>query len=194
MKATEDELSVKTSALHETERTLSDKEAEMAQLVSDLGDRTATADSQRVEADRAARRRSRRCKIRIGDYERDIKKTDDRLDTRARGRRGGDPRTSATSAARSKISASASAQLEQQLVAQTTEAEVARQARCRSSSAASPTRAACWSEREYECDQLRDRARRTRGGPNPTCAQELSDEPAASNRDATAEPDRGKGL
>src|SRR5512134_1873318 len=49
MRATEDELSVKTLGLHETERSLSDKESDLTRLSSELGDRTATTEAQRVE-------------------------------------------------------------------------------------------------------------------------------------------------
>ena len=45
----EDEFSVKTNWLREAERTLADKEAEVAKLNADLDDRSRTADSQRIE-------------------------------------------------------------------------------------------------------------------------------------------------
>ena len=54
LQATEDEHSVKIGALREAERMLSDKQAELAKLSADLGERSATADSQRVEARRVA--------------------------------------------------------------------------------------------------------------------------------------------
>src|SRR3954453_11805301 len=43
--ATEDELSIKTNALREAERMLSDKQAELPKPSADLGERSATADS-----------------------------------------------------------------------------------------------------------------------------------------------------
>ncbi len=79
MKATEDELSVKTLGLHEAERNLSDKQATMSRLSSDLGDRTAMSDSQRIELI-ALKTQIDALKIRIGDYEQDIKKVEDRLE------------------------------------------------------------------------------------------------------------------
>ena len=68
MKATEDELSVKTLGLHETERNLSDKQAAMTRLNADLGERTALSDSQRIEVI-ALKTQIDALKLRIGDYE-----------------------------------------------------------------------------------------------------------------------------
>src|SRR5262249_58655795 len=48
--ATESEHSVKIGALRESERMLQEKQAELGKLSTDLGERSATADSQRVEA------------------------------------------------------------------------------------------------------------------------------------------------
>ena len=52
--ATEDEHSVKIGALREAERMLADKQAELAKSRADLDERSATADSQRVEVVGAA--------------------------------------------------------------------------------------------------------------------------------------------
>jgi chromosome segregation ATPase len=49
LRATEDELEVKTNALRETERNLADKEAEFARATAQLSETTATSDGQRVE-------------------------------------------------------------------------------------------------------------------------------------------------
>jgi chromosome segregation ATPase len=121
MKATEEELSVKTLGLHETERNLSDKEAAMLRLNSDLGERTALSESQRIEVI-ALRTQIDALKIRIGDYEQDIKKTEDRLEKQRSEaseatRELGDERGKVENLGRR------TAQLEQQLVAQSTEAE-----------------------------------------------------------------------
>src|SRR5256885_16505726 len=48
--ATEDDLAAKTGSLREAERTLTDKEGELARLTADLDQRGVTGDSQRVEA------------------------------------------------------------------------------------------------------------------------------------------------
>src|SRR5215210_4558931 len=50
LQATEAEHSVKIGALREAERMLQDKQAELAKLSADLGERSATADTQRVES------------------------------------------------------------------------------------------------------------------------------------------------
>ena len=70
LRATEEEVAAKTGIMHEAERTLSDKEAELAKLVGALDERSTLADSQKVEidhaqdpgrdAERTARRRQRR--------------------------------------------------------------------------------------------------------------------------------------
>src|SRR5205823_8246409 len=49
LRATEDELEVKTNALRETERNLADKEAELARATSQLSETSANSDGQRVE-------------------------------------------------------------------------------------------------------------------------------------------------
>ena len=49
LRATEDEVSAKTSIMHEAERTLSDKEAELAKLSGALDERSSLAESQKVE-------------------------------------------------------------------------------------------------------------------------------------------------
>src|SRR5438270_8295972 len=49
LRATEDELGVKTNALRETERNLADREAELARATAQLSETTAASDSQRVE-------------------------------------------------------------------------------------------------------------------------------------------------
>ena len=49
LRATEDELEVKTNALRETERRLADKEAEFARVSAQLTETTTTSDGQRVE-------------------------------------------------------------------------------------------------------------------------------------------------
>src|SRR5487761_2673058 len=51
LRATEDEVSAKTSIMHEAERTLSDKEAELAKLVGALDERSMLADTQKAEID-----------------------------------------------------------------------------------------------------------------------------------------------
>ena len=161
MKATEDELSVKTLSLHETERNLSDKESEMSRLSAELGDRTATTEAQRVELI-SLRTQIDALRIRIADYERDIKKTEDRLD-KERQELAAATRNLADERGKVENLGKRVGELEQQLVAQSTEAELLSKR-----AAELETRIADQGrlliEREYECDRLRtelENARRT---------------------------------
>lgn len=161
MKATEDELSVKTLGLHETERNLSDRQAEMARLSSDLGDRTATTEAQRVELI-SLRTQIEALKIRVGDYERDIKTTEDRLDKE---RKEVSAATLNLNDERGKVEnlGKRVAELEQQLEAQTTEAESLGK-RAAELEARVADQGRLLVDRDYECDRLRaelENARRT---------------------------------
>jgi chromosome segregation ATPase len=161
MKATEDELSVKNLGLHETERSLSDKQAEMTRLSHDLGDRTATTEAQRVELI-SLRTQIEALKIRIGDFERDIKKTEGRLDTQ---REEAAAATLNLNDERGKVEnlGKRVAELEQQLVEQTTEAESLGK-RAAELDAHIADQGRLLAERDYECDRLRtelENARRT---------------------------------
>ncbi len=152
MKATEEELSVKTLGLHEAERNLSDKESSMSRLNADLGERTAQSESQRIEVI-ALRTQIDALKIRIGDYEQDIKKTEDRLEKeRAEAseatRELGDERGKVENLGRR------TAQLEQQLVAQSTEAEFLGK-RATELEARVAEQGRVLVEREYESDRLK---------------------------------------
>ena len=159
MKATEDELSVKTLGLHETERNLSDKQSAMARLSSDLGDRTAMSESQRVELI-AFRTQIDALKMRIGDYEQDIKKVEDRLEKE---RAESTQATQDLGDERGKVEnlGKRVGQLEQQLVAQSTEAEfLGKRAAELDSRVADQGRVLV--EREYECDRLKSELEITR--------------------------------
>ncbi len=49
LRATEEEFAVKTTAVHEAERALSDKESKLAKLVGELDERSTLADAQKIE-------------------------------------------------------------------------------------------------------------------------------------------------
>src|ERR1043166_2526261 len=49
LRSTEDEIAAKTTAMHEAERALSDKEADLAKMLGDLDERSTLADSQKAE-------------------------------------------------------------------------------------------------------------------------------------------------
>jgi chromosome segregation ATPase len=152
MKATEDELSVKTLGLHEAERNLSDKQATMTRLSSDLGDRTAMSDSQRIELI-ALKTQIDALRIRIGDYEQDIKKVEDRLEKE---RADSVQATCDLGDERGKVEnlGKRVGQLEQQLVAQSTEAEFLGK-RAAELEARATEQGRLLVEREYECDRLK---------------------------------------
>ncbi|MGD0333432.1 MAG: hypothetical protein ABSA90_09270 [Xanthobacteraceae bacterium] len=120
--ATEDEFALKSSALREAERALADKEAELAKLVAELGERSILADSQRVEL-ASVRTQIETMKLSVADYERAVRTTEDRL-TRERG--DAEAAANQLNEARGKLDelAAHTGELERQLVAQTTEAEL----------------------------------------------------------------------
>ncbi|MGV3635297.1 MAG: hypothetical protein ACO1NY_13185 [Pseudorhodoplanes sp.] len=161
MKATEDELSVKTLGLHETERNLSDKEAELARLSGDLGERTATTEAQRIELI-SLKTQIEALKLRIGDYERDIKTTGDRLD-KERAEASAASRNLSDERGKVENLGSRVGQLEQQLIVQTTEAEMLGK-RVVELEGRIADQGRVLVQREYECDRLRaelENARRT---------------------------------
>src|SRR5262249_58696280 len=49
LRATEEEFLVKTSAMHEAQRSLSDKESELAKMMGELNETSTLADSQKIE-------------------------------------------------------------------------------------------------------------------------------------------------
>ena len=118
LRASEQEFELKTGALRAAERALSDKEAELSKLTAELGDHSIASDSQRVEL-AAVRTQVEAMKVSVGNYERSMKETEERL-TRERSEAAAN-----ISDARGKLDAlnARKADLEQQLVAQTAEAE-----------------------------------------------------------------------
>ncbi len=122
LRATEEEVTVKTSAMHDAERTLSDKESELAKLVGELDERSTFADAQKVEIV-AMKAQIEALKDRLADAGREVKAVEDRREAErvALGvatRELDDERGKVENLGR-RVS-----ELEQQLVAQTTEAEL----------------------------------------------------------------------
>jgi chromosome segregation ATPase len=120
--ATDDEFERKSTSLREAERTLADKQADLAKLVAELGERSIMADSQRVEL-AALRTQVEAMKVSVTDYERAVRTTEERL---TRERAEAEAAASQSSEARGKLDglAARTSELERQLLVQTTEAEV----------------------------------------------------------------------
>ena len=122
LRATEEEFKLKSGSLHGAERTLSDKEAELAKLLAELGERSIMADSQRVEL-AALRAQVEAMKVSVADYERAVRVTEERL---ARERAETEAAANQSNEARGKLGelATRTTELEHQLMVQKTEAEV----------------------------------------------------------------------
>ncbi len=160
LRATEDELEVKTSALRETERNLADKEAELAKASASLTEQTATSDSQRVEIV-ALKTQVDNFKDQVATLERDVKSTEDRY---AREKEASERSGKELADERGTVQALGTrvAQLERQLATQTTEAEIMGR-RIADMEMRLTEQARLLGDRERERDQLRtdvDSARR----------------------------------
>ena len=122
LQAAESEHSLKIGSLREVERMLQDKQAELARVTADLGERSATADSQRVETT-ALRVQVDALKERVSGHEHEAHEIGDRL---MRERRDAAAATAELTEARGKVEKLSDRvmELERALVAQTTEAEI----------------------------------------------------------------------
>ena len=115
LRATEEEFKLKSGSLHGAEHALADKEAELAKLVAELGERSIMADSQRVEL-AALRAQVKAMEVSVADYERAMRVTEKCL--------GRERSETATAASQLNEAATRTAELERQLIVQRTEAEV----------------------------------------------------------------------
>ncbi len=122
LRTTEQEFELKSGALREAERALVDKEAELSKLVAELGEQAMSADAQRVEL-AAMRTQVEAMKVSVADYERKVTETEEQL---VRARADSAAATKDLTEARGKLEALGdhAAELERQLLAQTTEAEL----------------------------------------------------------------------
>ena len=160
LRATEDELEVKTSALRETERNLADKEAELAKLTAQLSDQSATSDSQRVEIV-ALKTQVDTLKDQVAGLDKDVKSTEER---HAREKEAAAKATRELTEERGTVQnlGTRIGQLERQLATQTTEAEIMGR-RIADMEMRLTEQARLLADRERERDQLRtdlDSARR----------------------------------
>jgi chromosome segregation ATPase len=122
LRATEDELGVKTTTLRETERNLADKEAELAKATAGLSEQTATSDSQRVEIV-ALKTQVETLKDQVAGLDKDVKTTEERY---AREKEAAEKATKELTEERGTVAnlGTRIGQFERQLATQTTEAEI----------------------------------------------------------------------
>jgi chromosome segregation ATPase len=152
IRATEQEYAIKTNTMREAERALSDKESDLARLTAELGERTVVSDSQRIEIV-ALRSQVETLKAQIERIEWDVKDTGDRL---SRQRSDADAATNELGEERDRVDniGSRVMELERNLVAQTTEAEILGR-RAQDLEARLTEQGRRLAEREYETTQLR---------------------------------------
>ena len=122
LRATEDEVAAKTAIMHEAERTLSDREAELAKLTGALDERSSLADAQKIEIV-AFKTQVEALKERLTDAGNELKAVEDRRDAE-RVELKAAAQELAEERGRVENLGRRVADLEQQLVAQTTQAEL----------------------------------------------------------------------
>jgi len=153
LRATEEEFELKSSSLRQAERALADKQAELAKLIAELGERSIMADSQRVEL-AALRTQVEAMKVSVAEYERAVRATEDRL---ARERGEADAAARLSNEARGKLDglAERAGELERALLVQTTEAEVLNR-RVQELEVRLNDQGRLLAEREFEIERLRN--------------------------------------
>jgi chromosome segregation ATPase len=159
IRTSEEELAVKTTIMHEAARALSDKEADLARLTADLNERAVVTDSQRVEIV-ALRTQVEALKSQIDRFETEIKDAQDRL---YHERFDADAAAKDLEAERNKVESLANrvADLERELLVQTTEAEVLNR-RVQDLETRLTEQGRVLAERDYESTQLRSSVENTR--------------------------------
>jgi chromosome segregation ATPase len=122
LRATEEEFAVKTNAMHEAQRALSDKQAELAKLLGELDERSTLASSQKIEIV-ALKTQVAALKERLDGAGVELKAVEDRRDAERVELKAA---THELSQERGRVGhlAQRVVQLEQQLIGQTKEAEI----------------------------------------------------------------------
>jgi chromosome segregation ATPase len=122
LRTTEEEVAVKTATMHEAERALSDKEAELAKMIGELDERSTFADAQKVEIV-ALKAQVEALKDRLTAAGQDVKAAEDRREAERVALKAA---THELVEERGKVQnlGRRVSELEQQLAAQTTEAEI----------------------------------------------------------------------
>jgi len=189
LRATEEEFAVKTSAMLEAQRAVSDKESELARLMGALDERSQTAEAQKVEIV-ALKTQIEALKERLNGASSELKAVEDRRDAE---RVELHAATQELSEERGKVEnlGRRVGELEHQLVAQTTEAEIlGRRAHDLEARLAEQTR--LLTESEFELKQLRgamDVARKTEGDLRSAIA-ELDGRSSAATKQLKADNDQ----
>ncbi len=122
LRATEEEVTAKTGVMHDAERSLSDKQSELAKLVGELDERSTLADSQKIEII-ALKTQVEALKERLTDAGNEVKAVEDRRDAE-RVELKHATQELAEERGRVENLGRRVSELEQHLVAQTTEAEI----------------------------------------------------------------------
>jgi chromosome segregation ATPase len=152
LRATEEELSFKLNAMRDAERSLKEKESDLAKLNAQLEQQSMANDSQRVELV-ALRTQIDALKDRVSDTEREFKATEDRL---GRERLDAKQASDQLEAERTKVGSLGDrvSELERQLVGQSKETEIlGRRAQELETRLAHQGR--LLAERDYQLDQMR---------------------------------------
>jgi DNA repair exonuclease SbcCD ATPase subunit len=173
LRATEEEFATKTEALRDAERALKDKQGELAEINTELSDRSMMAESRKVELV-AVRTQIDELKTRVGEAEKEFATTQARL-TQERSESEKVSRELAETRSRVENLSQRVTDLDRQLIVQVKEAEMLGN-RVNDLEARLATQGKMLAEREYENNQLRQAsaaAERT--------AQELRAEVAALN-------------
>jgi chromosome segregation ATPase len=163
LRVTEDEVAAKTSIMHDAERTLSGKEAELAKLVGDLDERSTLADSQKIELI-AIKSQVETLKDQLTTATNEVKAVEDRRDAerielKTATRELAEERDRVENLGRRVT------QLEQQVAAQTTDAEIlGRRAQNLESRLGEQSR--LLNQSEFELNQTRNELLSARKGEN----------------------------
>lgn len=122
LRATEDELAVKTGALRETERTLAEKESELTKYIAQLTETSASSNSQRIEIV-SLKTQVENLKDQVAGLGKEVKETSERY---AREKEAGEKATKELAEERGNVSnlGTRLGGLERQLATQTAEAEI----------------------------------------------------------------------
>ena len=122
LRATEDEIAAKTSSMHDAQRTLSDKEADLTKMVAELEEKATFSEAQKVELI-ALKTQVEALKERLTAAGHDVRAAEDRRDAERAALKAA---TAELDAERGKVDnlGRRVGELEQHLAAQTTEAEI----------------------------------------------------------------------